>query len=76
MERESKAVRLYALDRVRCLECAATYGRPRGGGTVQENPGCPRCGYLGWISVAIAPGERAPRRSAEDRRQRQPAQLR
>jgi hypothetical protein len=41
------------LDRVRCLECGAKYVKPADGGTVHENPGCPKCGYLGWISATI-----------------------
>jgi hypothetical protein len=41
------------IDRVRCLECGAKYVKPADGGTVHENPGCPRCGYLGWISATI-----------------------
>jgi ribosomal protein S27AE len=40
---------LIHLDRVRCLECGTTYVKPVDGGTVSENPGCPRCGYVGWI---------------------------
>ena len=54
MEDNSRAVRnLYAVDRVRCLECGTAYSKPGEGGTVQENPGCPRCGYLGWISASV-----------------------
>ena len=59
------------LDRVRCLECGAKYVKPADGGTVHENPGCPRCGYLGWISATIpAKGVRSDglRRFAGDRR--------
>ena len=41
------------LDRVRCLECGTKYVKPADGGTVHENPGCPRCGYVGWISATI-----------------------
>jgi predicted nucleic acid-binding Zn-ribbon protein len=33
---------------VQCLACGSTYSKPEGGGTVRTNPGCPRCGYLGW----------------------------
>ena len=58
------------LDRVRCLECGATYVKPADGGTVQENPGCPRCGYVGWISATIpaSSGSDGLRRFAGDRR--------
>jgi len=41
------------IDRVRCLECGSKYVKPADGGTVHENPGCPKCGYLGWISATI-----------------------
>lgn len=34
---------------VRCLECASVYVKPLGEGTAADNPGCPRCGYVGWI---------------------------
>ena len=50
------------LDRVRCLECGATYVKPADGGTVHENPGCPKCGYLGWISTKIPATGDAPSR--------------
>jgi hypothetical protein len=33
---------------VQCLACGSTYSKPEGGGTFKTNPGCPRCGYLGW----------------------------
>lgn len=44
---------LLRLDRVRCLECSEVYSKPLGGGTVEENPGCPSCGYVGWISLSL-----------------------
>lgn len=60
------------IDRVRCLECGGCYVKPVDGGTVQENPGCPRCGYLGWISATIpavaASSSGGLRRFAADRR--------
>lgn len=46
------------LESVRCLECGSPYAKPVGGGTTAANPGCPDCGYLGWLpfsSVAAAP---------------------
>jgi ribosomal protein S27AE len=46
---------LVQVDRVRCLECGATYSKLAQGGTVSRNPGCPRCGYLGWILATIPP---------------------
>jgi hypothetical protein len=27
-----------------------TYVKPTGGGTVSANPGCPECGYVGWVN--------------------------
>ena len=42
---------LTVLETVRCLECGAVYAKPSGGGTVQENPGCPDCGYVGWVGA-------------------------
>jgi hypothetical protein len=36
---------------VRCLDCGAVYAKPTGGGTVRQNPGCPDCGYVGWIGL-------------------------
>ena len=41
---------------VRCLEFAEVYSKPRSGGTLSTNPGCPHCGYLGWASVAPPSG--------------------
>jgi predicted nucleic acid-binding Zn-ribbon protein len=40
---------LVALEQVRCLECGHRYSKPASGGTSSANPGCPNCGYLGWI---------------------------
>ncbi len=62
---------LAVLDSVRCLECSAVYGKPRGGGTSEQNPGCPDCGYVGWLAATIpfsADGRRP--RSGADRLQR------
>ncbi len=42
------------IERVRCLNCSVSYVKPAGGGTVSANPGCPECGYVGWVL------ERAP----------------
>ena len=55
---------------VRCLECGALYGRPIGGGTVRENPGCPECGYIGWARTASSVRELRPRRFAVGRPRR------
>ena len=43
---------LAVVESVRCLECGAVYAKPRAGGTVRENPGCPECGYVGWMSTS------------------------
>jgi hypothetical protein len=64
------------IDRVRCLECGAKYVKPADGGTVNENPGCPKCGYLGWISATIPASSSGLRRFAGDRRQRQTVRAR
>ena len=41
--------RLSAVTSVRCLGCGLVYPKPSGGGTSESNPGCPRCGYVGWV---------------------------
>jgi hypothetical protein len=41
------------VESVRCLECGAVYSKPAGPGTVRANPGCPECGYLGWLAASI-----------------------
>ena len=46
--------RLSVLESVRCLECGAVYAKPSDGGTVRENPGCPDCGYVGWVTAVDA----------------------
>jgi hypothetical protein len=48
---------LAVLESVRCLECGEVYSKPVAGGTVQKNPGCPECGYVGWIPISL-PAER------------------
>jgi ribosomal protein S27AE len=61
---------LVQVDRVRCLECGETYSKLAQGGTVSSNPGCPSCGYLGWILATIPAlpdvTPDGPRRSAGD----------
>ena len=54
--------------RVRCLNCKASYVKPAGGGTVTANPGCPECGYVGWVieRAPVTMGD-APNRSAVGR---------
>ena len=46
---------LTVLESVECLECGAVYAKPAGGGTVRENPGCPDCGYVGWVAAGVEP---------------------
>ena len=48
---------LTVIETVRCLDCGATYSKPSGGGTVRQNPGCPECGYVGWVSLSVAAEE-------------------
>jgi hypothetical protein len=50
----ARAPHLNLLESVRCLECGSIYAKPSDGGTVHENPGCPECGYVGWV-VADTP---------------------
>lgn len=61
---------------VRCLSCGASYAKPAAGGTVRANPGCPECGYVGWVfaeSPVLTPAEAAPHRFFEDRPRRRSA---
>ena len=60
MEAARAAFRPLVLESVRCLECGEVYSKPSAGGTVQKNPGCPCCGYVGWIPLSVP--ESAPRR--------------
>ena len=43
------------IERVRCLECGTKYVKTAGGGAMKRNPGCPHCGYVGWISTLVPP---------------------
>ena len=50
--------RLHAISRhgtqtVTCLECGTNYPKPVNGGTTARNPGCPSCGYVGWLEVEV-----------------------
>ena len=53
MEAAHAAFRPLVFESVRCLECGEVYAKPSAGGTVQKNPGCPCCGYVGWIPVSV-----------------------
>jgi hypothetical protein len=45
--------RFELFESVRCLECGIVYSKPTRGGVADANPGCPQCGYVGWLSTAI-----------------------
>jgi predicted nucleic acid-binding Zn-ribbon protein len=76
MERkEEETPNLSILETVRCLECGFVYSKPAGGGTARQNPGCPECGYVGWLSTAVPVTQAfARRRSAVGRLQGPSAQ--
>ena len=59
------------IERVRCLSCGIVYVKPTGGGTVSANPGCPECGYVGWVKErhSVTP-DASQLRSVEDRLRR------
>jgi hypothetical protein len=59
---------------VRCLECGEIYSKPADGGTAKQNPGCPNCGYVGWLRVSLpAHAPVARRHSGADPQPGQPA---
>ena len=64
---QQEAPNLAALESVRCLDCGEIYSKPARGGTAAANPGCPSCGYVGWLSITIPLGEAERYRSASDR---------
>jgi len=65
METNSGEVRFLAVhETVRCLECGEVYSKPAAGGTVQKNPGCSACGYVGWIPLSLPREPAAPHRFA------------
>ena len=64
---DKEAPNLAVLESVRCLDCGEIYSKPARGGTAAANPGCPSCGYVGWLSVTIPLGETERYRSASDR---------
>jgi phage FluMu protein Com len=53
---------LVVVEEVRCLDCGQVYAKPAAGGTARTNPGCPRCGYVGWVDIKKARWERGRRR--------------
>ena len=44
---------LSVYENVRCLECGGVYTKPAQGGTAKANPGCPDCGYVGWVALNV-----------------------
>jgi predicted nucleic acid-binding Zn-ribbon protein len=64
-----EGAQLAVVESVCCLECGAVYAKPLAGGTVRENPGCPECGYVGWMAASppAFSEESQPRRSAAGR---------
>jgi hypothetical protein len=63
---------LTLVDSVRCLDCATVYSKPRAGGTMSKNPGCPHCGYVGWVPDSVRAASLRDRFGG-DRRQRRSA---
>ena len=63
------------IETVRCLSCGEAYAKPAGGGTVQANPGCPDCGYVGWVLAEspVLTGGLARRHFSGDPRRRRSA---
>jgi predicted nucleic acid-binding Zn-ribbon protein len=69
----SKTHKLEVLHTVRCLGCGAVYSKPARGGTVTVNPGCPDCGYLGWLTTSSATALALRHRFAADPQRRHSA---
>jgi hypothetical protein len=51
--RRLQAVSRHGTHSVTCLECGTTYPKPANGSTTARNPGCPSCGYVGWLEVEV-----------------------
>jgi len=64
---------LEVLHTVRCLGCGAVYSKPAEGGIVTSNPGCPDCGYVGWLATSLATALALRHRFAADPRRRHSA---
>jgi predicted nucleic acid-binding Zn-ribbon protein len=58
---------------VRCLGCGVVYPKPARDGIVAANPGCPQCGYVGWLTTSVATALALRRRFAADHRRRRSA---
>ena len=65
----SASVRLRLIEAVCCLGCGAEYAKPSGRGSLVASPGCPACGYVGWVPSRLPVTAASPRgRSDADRR--------
>ena len=53
---------LHVAQEVRCLACGTVYAKSKGGSAVSKNPGCPECGYVGWLSARVPVSEEFERR--------------
>ena len=53
VRRDERRRELRLLEHVRCLDCGYVYAKTTGRGTVASNPGCPDCGYLGWLAASV-----------------------
>jgi NAD-dependent SIR2 family protein deacetylase len=51
--RQLHAVSKHGTQTVTCLECGTAYPKPTNGSTTARNPGCPNCGYVGWLEVEV-----------------------
>jgi predicted nucleic acid-binding Zn-ribbon protein len=67
-------IKATGLEPVMCLDCGDVYAKPTRGGTLSMNPGCPRCGYVGWSLVKVRELS-AERRRARFVADRQPVPL-
>ena len=67
------AERATKIETVRCLSCGAAYAKPLSGGTVRANPGCPECGYVGWVLAEDLTRGFEPRRFDVDQPRRRSA---
>jgi len=72
-ERGQSPPQLEVLHTVSCLGCGAVYSKPVEGGTVTSNPGCPDCGYVGWLATSLATALALRHRFAADPRRRHSA---
>jgi hypothetical protein len=51
-KREAERSPLAQIESVRCLSCGVTYSKRSAVGTLEANPGCPVCGYVGWVRAS------------------------